>query len=77
MVEDFGVKYVGEKHSLYLKQTLKENYKFTIEWDGTRYIGITLDWDYKRIQVHLSLPRYTDKALKKFNHTRRKKENQP
>ena len=77
MVENFGVKYVGEKHALHLKQTLKENYKFTTEWDGTRYISITLDWDYKRRQVHLSLPGYTDKALKQFNHTKKKQQNQP
>ena len=51
MVDDFGVKYVGKEHVLHLKQTLAENYKVTTEWDGTRYIGIKLDWDYKRIQV--------------------------
>ena len=45
VVDDFGVKYVGEKHALHLKQTLEENHKVTIEWDGTKYIGITLDWD--------------------------------
>ena len=69
-MDDFGVKYVGEKHALHLKQTLEEKYKVTTEWDGTIYIGIKLDWDYKRRQVHLSLPRYTDKALKQFNHTK-------
>ena len=76
MVDKFGVKYMGEEHALHLKQTLEENYKVTTEWDGTRNIGITLDWDYKRRKVHLSLPGYTDKALKQFNHTKKKKENQ-
>jgi hypothetical protein len=56
VVNDFGVKHVGEKHALHLKQTLKENCKVTLEWDGLRYIGITLDWDYKRRQVYLSMP---------------------
>ena len=56
VVDIFGVKYVGKEHALYLKQTLEENYKVTTEWDGTRYIGITIDWDYKRKQVHLYLP---------------------
>ena len=77
MVDSFGVKYVGEKYALHLKQTLEENFKFTTERDGTRYIGITLDCDYRRIQVHLSLPGYTDKALTQFNHTKNKKQNQP
>ena len=43
VLDNFGVKYVGEKHALHLKQTLEENYKVTTEWDGTRYIGIALD----------------------------------
>ena len=47
VVENFVVKYVGKEHALHLKQTLEENYKVTTEWDGTRYTGITLDWDYK------------------------------
>ena len=72
MVDDFGVKYVGEKHALHLKQTLKENFKFMTEWDGRRYIGITLDLDYSCRKVHLTLPGYNGKALKQFNHTRRK-----
>ena len=76
MVDDFGVKYVGEKHALHLKQTLEGNYKVTTEWDGTRYTGITLDCDYRRRQVHFSLPVYTKKTLKKFNHTKKKKQNQ-
>ena len=73
VVNNLGVKYVGEKHALHLKQTLKENYKVTTGWDRKRYIGITLDWYYRRIEVHLSLPGYNDKALKQFNHTKKKK----
>ena len=60
----FRGKYVGGEHVLHLKQTLEENYKVTTEWSGTMYIGITLDWDYRRRQVHLSLTGYTDKSLK-------------
>ena len=53
---------------LHLKQTLEHHYKVTTDWTGTRYIGITLDWDYKRKQVHLSMPGYVAKALKQFQH---------
>ena len=77
VVDDFGVKYVGKEHAMHLKQTLEENYTVTTEWDGRRYIGITLDWDYKRRQVHLSMPGYVAKALKQFNHTPQKKQHQP
>ena len=75
-VDDFSVKYVGEVHTLHLKHTLEENYTVTIEWDGKRYIGITLDWDYTRRQVHLLMPGYVGKELKQFDHKLQKKQDQ-
>jgi hypothetical protein len=77
VVDDFGVKYVGEEHANHLKATLEEHYKLTCDWTGQRYIGITLDWDYKRRQVHLSMPNYVKKALKQFQHKVRKLQNAP
>ena len=77
VADDFGVKYVGEEHALHLKQTIEENLTVTSEWDGRRSIGITLDWDYKRRQVHLSMPQYVTKALKIFNHKLKNKQHQP
>ena len=73
MVDDFGVKYVGKEHALHLKATLERDYKVTNDWTGNRYIGITLDWDYERRQVHLSMPGYVQKALKQFQHESTKK----
>jgi hypothetical protein len=46
VVDDFGVKYVGKENALHLKHVLEEHYQLTCDWDGCRYIGITLDWDY-------------------------------
>ena len=68
VVDDFGVKYVGKEHALHLQKVLNLNYKTTNDWTGNRYIGIALDWDYKRRRVHLSMPNYTKKALKQFQH---------
>eukprot|EP00956_Cyclotella_meneghiniana_P036650 scaffold128493_cov64-Cyclotella_meneghiniana.AAC.1 len=72
VVDDFGVKYVGEEHAQHLKKALEKDYTVTTEWDGRRYIGITLDWDYERRRVHLSMPGYVSKALKQFQHERPK-----
>ena len=77
VVDDFGVKYVGEEHALHLKAALEEGYTLTTEWEGKRYIGITLDWDYKRSQVHLSMPNYVAKALRQFKHEARGKQYAP
>ncbi len=68
VVDDFGVKYVGEEHALHLKSVIEKYYKASADWTGTRYIGITLDWDYNKRQVHLSMPGYKAKALKQFQH---------
>ena len=68
VVDDFGVKYVGKEHALHLKAVLEEHYAITEDWTGGRYIGLTLDWDYARGQVHLSMPGYVAKALKQFQY---------
>jgi len=77
VVDDFGVKYVGKEHALHLKETLEKHYKVTNDWTGNRYIGITLDWDYDKRQVHLSMPGYVAKALKQFQHQTKKKQHAP
>jgi hypothetical protein len=41
VVDDFGVKYIGEDHAQHLKNALEEHYKLTCYWTGKRYIRIT------------------------------------
>jgi hypothetical protein len=76
-VNDFGVKYVGEEHAQHLKNMLKQHYKLTCDWTGTRYIRITLDSDYNKQQVYLSMPNYMKKALKQFQHIAGKLQHSP
>jgi hypothetical protein len=77
VVDDFGVKYVGKEHAQHLKNALKEHYKLTCNWTGKRYIRITLDWDYNKHHVHLSMPNYVQKDLKQFQHKAGKLQNVP
>jgi hypothetical protein len=77
VVNDFGVKYVGEGHAHHLKNALKEHYKLTCDWTGKQYIGITLDWDYKKRHIHLSMPNYVQKALIQFKHKAGKLQHAP
>ena len=46
VVDDFGVKYVGKEHVEHLLSIIKKDYKCKAEWEGERYIVLTLDWDY-------------------------------
>jgi hypothetical protein len=70
VVDDFGVKYVGKENATHLISILKQYYEISEDWTGSKYIGITFDWDYQHKQVHLSMPGYIDKALQRFDHTR-------
>ena len=40
-----------------------------INWDGSKYIGIELKWDYVKREVTLLMEGYSTRALKKFQHT--------
>ena len=73
VVDDFGVKYVGKEHAEHLLTTINNDYTCKADWDGRRYLGLTLDWDYERREVHLSMPGYVHEALQRFNHTMPKK----
>ncbi len=68
IVDHFSIKYVGKEHAQHLKNALKEHCKLTCDWTGKQYIRITLDWDYNKCHVHLSMPNYVQKALKQFQH---------
>jgi hypothetical protein len=68
IVDDFGVKYIGKEHIMHLISVLKAHYKVKEDWEGTRYLGITMDWDYKNHQVHLSMPEYVECALAQLGH---------
>ena len=71
-MDDCGVKCVGTEHATHLIKVLKEHYEVAEDWEGTKYCGITLDWDYIKRQVHLSMPGYCKKALTRFRHDLRK-----
>ena len=66
-VEDFGLKVnsLDDAHHL-INAILK--IKCSIDWEGQNYLGLSLDWNYAKNYVDISLPRYTPTALHKFQH---------
>lgn len=68
VVDDFGVKYVSKDDADHLIKALQDLYQVTLDWAGTKYCGLTLDWDYKKGTVKISMPEYIEKCLKKFQH---------
>ena len=68
VVDDFGVKYINKEDVDHLSSILRQDYKIDMDWEGTRYLGLTIDWDYTNRKVHLSMPGYIEKALLRFGH---------
>ena len=46
VVDDFGVKYVGEQHARHLIQSIKKDYAVEVDWECGLYCGVKLTWDY-------------------------------
>jgi hypothetical protein len=69
IVDNFGVKYINKTDAKHLLTVLKQDDKCDMNWEGTCYLGLTIDWDCKNHKVHLFMPGYIDKALVRSNHT--------
>jgi hypothetical protein len=66
----FVLKYNTLQDAQHLLAVLKQHYEaITVHWEGTLYCGITLDWDYEKCTVDLSMPGYIQMALDDFNFT--------
>ena len=51
----------------------KEDYTISHDWEGKRYLGLNLDWDYDNRVVTVSMPEYFENALQRFHHVQSKK----
>ena len=72
-----SVKYVGKEHADHLIGVLKEFYVVDKGWEVKKYCRITLDWDYIKRQVHISMPGCCDEELTRIQHELRKIMDQP
>ena len=72
LVDGFGVKYSGKEHALNLKADLEDKYTVTTDWGGKFYIGVALNWDYKKVTFRLSMPVYVRAELHYFQHEKTK-----
>jgi hypothetical protein len=56
VVDDFGVKYTGKENADHLIQALMKDYTISIDLKGEIFCGITLNWEYIKRTVNLSIP---------------------
>ena len=72
LVDNFGIENVGKEHALRILKTLEKDYEITTDWEGTKFSGIDLAWNY-HVQhadrtCRISMKDYIDKVLLKYNH---------
>jgi len=70
VVDDFGIKHLAIKDVEHLKAVLETKYTVTVDYSGSLYVGVSLNWDYRRREVTCSMPGYIPKLLHKLNHTK-------
>ena len=58
VVDDFGIKYVGEEHRDHLLSILNKYYEMETDYNGELYCGITLKRNYEKGYVDISMPNY-------------------
>ena len=68
VVDDFGVKYTKLADFQHLCDALRDLYEITVDMSGSKYLGMTIDWDYTKKTVDISMPGYLPKALHRFQH---------
>ena len=69
VVDDFGVKYTRKKDAEHLLGILEKEFTaVSTDWDGALYCGITLEWDYNKQWLDISMPGYIKKVLQRYLH---------
>jgi hypothetical protein len=68
IVDNFRVKYIKEEYAQHRLQMVQKYYMCSFKKEGKRYCGLTIKGDYVGKKVHLLMPSYIEKALKRFQH---------
>ena len=68
VVDDFGLNVFSVEQLQHLVESLNKFYEIVLDLTGSKYCGITLEWDYKNRTVDFSMPNYVPTKLKEFDH---------
>ena len=67
VVDNFDVKYVGKEHAVHLICTLRKHYdSVSKDWKGILYCGITLEWNYIKRWLDISMPGISKRSTNDF-----------
>jgi hypothetical protein len=54
---------MSENNADHLIKSLKKCYQITVDKEATKYIELTIEWDYANGKVHTHMPGYLLKAM--------------
>lgn len=66
--DDLVIKYYNKEDLNHLITSISSHYKYYIDTTGTHYMGLTLNWNYDKQFVDISIPGYVPKLLQKLLH---------
>jgi hypothetical protein len=65
VVDDFAIKIMSKNDTDHIINIPKN---MTVDREATKYIGLTIEWDYENGKVHMHMPGYLAKATTCFKH---------
>ena len=68
VVDDFGIRYTNREHAQQLFSTLQKYYTISIDWSGSKYCGLDINWNYDERWVTLSIPGFVAKAQERYQY---------
>ena len=67
-MDNFGVQYTVSEHSHHLILALQEDYAVTTDWEGKKFSGINLAWDYHKQTCRLTMNGYINELRLVLGH---------
>ena len=68
IVYDFGAEYVGKKHADHLATIFQKYHNITKNWEGKKYAGIDLKWEYEKTKCQVTMDGYILELRNKYGH---------
>jgi hypothetical protein len=68
IVDNFGVKYVGLEHFIYLLDILKKFHGIKYNMAGNIFAGMGTEWNYAARHCRISMPGYISLLILKYKH---------
>ena len=68
VVDEFGIKALGDVHANHLVSTLKKDYEVMVDCKGQLFVGIHLEWYYKKLTLDTHIPGFVPSAFHKYQH---------